>query len=251
MIGESSPVPMLDQQQWPSSMHSKIGSTAESSLDNFNPFLAKEEPLNLSFSTGYPSSEIHHFSKNQFFLDSYSLPLDKPQIENPKGFIDAWSNSVSAGNSSRCSVSSGENISLSSLTLSVGGNHSIEDEMGRAHLGFSLLDSDRNPSKNNSHATSWLGSTSWVSSTPGGPLAEVLGPGINATLSNPPSPGAGNEDPGSVLTTTVSSPSGVLHRKLASLSDSSGGSSPTPSSSMARSEITVKWFNPNKLASSN
>ncbi|KAI6697742.1 hypothetical protein NL676_017861 [Syzygium grande] len=223
MIGESSPVPMLDQQQWPSSMHSKIGSAAESSLDNFNPFLAKEEPLNLSFSTGYPSSEIHHFSKNQFFLDSYSLPLDKPQIENPKGFIDAWSNSVSAGNSSRCSVSS----------------------------GFSLLDSERNPSKNNSHATSWLGSTSWVSSTPGGPLAEVLGPGINATLSNPPSPGAGNEDPGSVLTTTVSSPSGVLHRTLASLSDSSGGSSPTLSSSMARSEITVKWFNPNKLASAN
>ncbi|XP_030460261.1 growth-regulating factor 7 [Syzygium oleosum] len=251
MIGESSPVPMLDQQQWPSSMHSKIGSTAESSLDNFNPFLAKEEPLNLSFSTGYPSGEIHHFSKNQFFLDSYSLPLDKPQIENPKGFIDAWSNSVSAGNSSRCSVSSDEKISLSSLTLSVGGNHSIEDEMGRAHLGFSLLDSDRNRSKNNSHATSWLGSTSWVSSTPGGPLAEVLGPGINATLSNPPSPGAGNKDPGSVLTTTVSSPSGVLHRTLASLSDSSGGSSPTPSSSMARSEITVKWFNPNKLASSN
>ncbi|KAF8042809.1 hypothetical protein BT93_A1210 [Corymbia citriodora subsp. variegata] len=211
MIGESSPVPMLDQQQWPSSMHSKIGSTAESSLDNFNPFLVKEEPLNPSFSTGYPSGEIHHYSKNQYFLNSYSLPLDKPQIENPKGFIDAWSSSVSAGNNSRCSVSSDENISLSSLTLSVGGNNSIEDEMGRAQLGFSVLDSDRNLSKNHSNATSWLGSNSWISSTPGGPLAEVLGPG-------------------------------VLHRTLASLSDSSGGSSPTPSSSMARSEFTVKWF---------
>ncbi|XP_030532362.1 growth-regulating factor 7 isoform X2 [Rhodamnia argentea] len=219
MIGESSPVPMPDQQQWPSLMHSKIGSAAESSLDNFNPFLVKEEPLNLSFSTGFPSGEIHHLSKNQFFLNSYSLPLDKTQIENPKGFIDAWSNSVSAGNNSRCSVSSDENISLSSLTLSVGGNNSFEEQMGRAHLGVSRLDSDQNPSRNHSHATSWLGSTSWVSSTPGGPLAEVLG-------------------------------AGVLHRTLASLSDSSGGSSPTPSSSMARSEITVKWFNPNKLASS-
>ncbi|KAL3754244.1 hypothetical protein ACJRO7_001477 [Eucalyptus globulus] len=249
MIGESSPVPMLDQQQWPSTMHGKIGSTAESSLDNFNPFLVKEEPLNLGFSTGYPSGEIHHFGKNQYFLNSNSLPLDKPKIENPKGFIDAWSSSVSAGNNSRCSVSSDENISLSPLTLSVGGNNSIQDEMGRAHLGFSVLDSYRNPSKNHSHAT-WLGSNSWISSTPGGPLAEVLGPGINATLSSPPSPGVGNEDPGSVLTTTVSSPSGVLHRTLASLSDSSGGSSPTPSSSMVRSEITLKWFNPNKLASS-
>ncbi|KAK3445697.1 hypothetical protein EUGRSUZ_A01418 [Eucalyptus grandis] len=184
MIGESSPVPMLDQQQWPS----------------------------------YPSGEIHHFGKNQYFLNSNSLPLDKPKIENPKGFIDAWSSSVSAGNNSRCSVSSDENISLSSLTLSVGGNNSIQDEMGRAHLGFSVLDSYRNPSKSHSHAT-WLGSNSWISSTPGGPLAEVLGPG-------------------------------VLHRTLASLSDSSGGSSPTPSSSMVRSEITLKWFNPNKLASS-
>uniref|UniRef100_A0A803L2C9 Growth-regulating factor n=1 Tax=Chenopodium quinoa TaxID=63459 RepID=A0A803L2C9_CHEQI len=136
-------------------------------------------------------------------------------LERP--LFDAWSIGMAGNNKNNGS-------SKLSLSSSNGGNSNvIDDEMCQIHMGLGLIDS-------------------WVSSstTPGGPLAEVLRPG-NMALSDvsevefvtPPA-------------TAVSSPSGVLQKTLATFSDSSESNSPTTTTchnSKANSDMPFHWLN--------
>ncbi|PKI53902.1 growth-regulating factor 1 [Punica granatum] len=170
-----------------------------------------EETLNLN--SNYTSTKSNQFNEYLFPLgNSDVISVAEPQSSTPRGFIDAWSDTNSKKS---CSVSPhDEKLSLS-------------EEMGHIHMGLGV-----------SH---WVQagdvkSSSWISSAPGGPLGEVFRPTINS-VSSPSSLNSGSP--------LISSPSAVLQRKMTSISDSSGGSSPTPGSSMGRSEINVNWFNPN------
>lgn len=196
-----------------------------------------EQPLNLnSFATFSPG-------ENQFIN------------REPRGFIDAWSNGLSSdepnvNSGAKSSVASSGNLTLSPLSLSMGGNNAIE-EMGQVQMGLGLAESCQDRECGTKPpSTSWLNTVSWAGSAPGGPLAEVLGPNP-VTTSGPPSPADGNGDSGSPPTTAVSSPSGVLQKTLASWSDSSGSSSPTLVSSRTnKPEIPLVWLNHGKLESS-
>ncbi|KAL5738724.1 hypothetical protein ACOSP7_031485 [Xanthoceras sorbifolium] len=181
-----------------------------------------------------------------------------------RGFIDAWSNGVSEPHHHHhnSNNSSNGNLPLSPLSLSMGGtatttNTTIDDEMGRVQMGLGVIQTSQDHERcTKLPFSSWLPPVSWASSTPGGPLAEVLRPST-VIPSNPTSPSpyttAVNGNSSSPPATTLSSPSGVLQKTLASWSDSSGSSSPTLASSNADNkpvELALLWLNQAKLASS-
>ncbi|GMQ03265.1 hypothetical protein CsSME_00049139 [Camellia sinensis var. sinensis] len=112
------------------------------------------------------------------YADECNLFLN-PDLETPRGFIDAWSNedpNSTNNNNNESSVSSRENLSPSSLTLSMataaaGGSDALTGEMGgQIQMGLGIRDSDHHEAQ----VSSWLSSVSWEGSTPGGPVAEVL-----------------------------------------------------------------------------
>lgn len=203
-----------------------------------------QNKLGLSSSITTPN-----YHQETMYLNSYAsrLPLflnplvEDTKSEKPRGFIDAWSNNTAENNNANANkaqiVPSNGKLSLSSLDLSMGGNNGgcVDEEMGSStiQMGLSLMEPDDGNTENCtkiSNIANWLSPASWVSSTtPGGPLAEVLRPSkmgaANKNASNPPSP------------------SGVLQKTLASLSDSSSNSSPTVASSRANSEAALLWFN--------
>ncbi|CAB4271658.1 unnamed protein product [Prunus armeniaca] len=185
--------------------------------------------LNLNSYTNFNAGgEDQPDNECNMFLNPDVVSLGNPLLEEtPRCFIDAWSKTMidedtmanSISNKDNSSAPSSGQLSPSSLTLSMGG------------------------------LSTWLSPASWVASAPGGPLAEVLKPTTSAA-SNPSSPitaATANGELGSPLATTVSSPSGVLQKTFASLSDSSGNSSPTLASSRAKQpEIVSLWLNQNK-----
>lgn len=122
------------------------------------------------------------------YADECNLFLN-PDLETPRGFIDAWSNedpNSTNNNNNESSVSSRGNLSPSSLTLSMataaaGGSDALTGEMGgQIQMGLGIRDSDHHEAQ----VSSWLSSVSWEGSTPGGPLAEVLRPS-SAAVSTP------------------------------------------------------------------
>ncbi|KAJ6760405.1 GROWTH-REGULATING FACTOR 7 [Salix purpurea] len=120
---EGGTVPIVtNDQQWPQLVRTKIG-------------IAIEEKINTA-------------TINSLFLD-----------ESPRGFIDAWSTDANSGNTS--SVSSDGKLPLSHLSLSMGGNRSIDDEMGQIQMNLGLIGQYQNQECGGD-----------TSSTPGGPLAE-------------------------------------------------------------------------------
>lgn len=196
--------------------------TSNSSIFNQHsevvPFLNLNSYAN--FNTGQDHQENDQCS---LFLNPDVVSLQNPPAAHavpmpPRSFIDAWSNSTVANKS--CVSSSGK-LSPSSLTLSMGGCNSINEGMSQTQIGSGF-----NENHSKAHVASWLTPASWVAqqAQPGGPLAEVLR-SSSLTVSNPSSPVHGKGDSGSPVATTVSSPSGVLQKTLASLSDSSGSSS--------------------------
>ncbi|XP_057951318.1 growth-regulating factor 7 [Malania oleifera] len=214
-----------DQQYWQRLMQTKIGLTTET-----------------SFSSASTSVFHQHYEPEEppKYLNAYrQFATCEDKQQSPRAFIDAWSNAVTdtpaAANNNDSSISSNAKLCLSNLNLSMAmaGGELIEEEMG---LEADATDhSDRN--NRNCHV-------SWAASAPGGPLAEVLRrSGVAASTSTSPHPGHG--DSGSPPATGMSSPSGVLHKTLVSLSDSSGSSSPTIGTSTARSEIAFWLMNHN------
>ncbi|XP_021805463.1 growth-regulating factor 7 isoform X1 [Prunus avium] len=210
--------------------------------------------LNLNSYTNFNAGgEDQPDNECNMFLNPDVVSLDNPLLEEtPRCFIDAWSKTVidedtmanSVNNKDNSSAPSSGQLSPSSLTLSMGGYNSINEEMGQTQMSLGNNGNDMKPG-----LSTWLSPASWVASAPGGPLAEVLKPTTSAA-SNPSSPitaVTANGELGSPLATTVSSPSGVLQKTFASLSDSSGNSSPTLASSRAKQpEIVSLWLNQNK-----
>ncbi|KAL3838027.1 hypothetical protein ACJIZ3_022618 [Penstemon smallii] len=149
-------------------------------------------------------------------LFSYS-PFSAQEYEPPNGFIDAWSienlkyNTTNSnnGNSDSC-------ISLN-LSMAMGAENELE--------------SDVKGCNNNDKTKDLRCPVSWEPFAGGGPLAEALHPG-----SVPASP---YDSISSNQATTVSSPSGVLHRTLFSHSDNSVCNSPTA----LASEVAFHWLN--------
>ena len=205
--------------------------------------------LNLNSYTNFNAGDGHHQQDNNdcnLFLNPDVVSLENPLLdETPRSFIDAWSKNDNGDNNS--SLPSSGQLSPASLTLSMGGYNSISDEMCQTQMSLRCNDGGGNGIK--PQISTWLTPSSWVSSSPGGPLAEVLKPTTSAA-SNPSSPITTNGNHGefsSPLGTTVSSsPSGVLQKTLASFSDSSGNSSPNLTSSKAKTEIVSLWLNQSK-----
>ncbi|KAM7499823.1 hypothetical protein LguiA_024237 [Lonicera macranthoides] len=220
---------LTNEQQWQHFMPSSrtLGSIYNTSSSVFQPSF-EEEPLQnlLSYTDfGGTSSDVQRNGECNFFMNQ-----DLVSLVTPRGFIDAWSNDKPyADNES--SVTSHGNLSPSSLNLSMAmavGN-ALDEEMG-------LGDGDTGH-PNPTQASRWSSPVSWVGSTAGGPLGEVLRPSTVAVGSNPASPYGGSPP-----TTAVSSPSGVLHRNVLSLSDSSVCNSPTFAASTATPEtVFFQW----------
>ncbi|KAJ6294774.1 hypothetical protein OIU76_022786 [Salix suchowensis] len=194
---EGGTVPIVtNDQQWPQLVRTKIGIAIEGPLNDASVLKQhyREESLNLNSFGNFNARENQHSNQNSLFLD-----------ESPRGFIDAWSTDANSGNTS--SVSSDGKLPLSHLSLSMGGNRSIDDEMGQIQMGLGLIGQYQNQECGGD-----------TSSTPGGPLAEVLQlrtVNIN-TGTNHQSPSIiKNGDSICPPATTVSSPSGVLQKTLA------------------------------------
>lgn len=203
----------------------------------FNQHAEQEPYLNLNSYANFGTGEDQQERECALFLNPEVVSLDNhTDSETPRSFIDAWSKTAMeetmarSHNVNQSSVTSQRKLSPSSLTLSMGGSGSINDEMGQTQIGSGFNGSDAK-----SHVTSWLTPTSWAASSPGGPLAEVLRPSsVTATAS-----AASDPNSGSPPATAVSSPSGVLQKTPATLSDSSGCSSPAIGSSKVKAEIAL------------
>ncbi|GKV25515.1 hypothetical protein SLEP1_g34946 [Rubroshorea leprosula] len=215
-----------------------------------------QEPLSLNSYVDFGKDQ--EINNCHLILNPAMVPMGGKPHGNPgRSFIDAWS---SDGHNANPGTKTDEKLSLSPLSLSMGGSTIIDDEMVHIHMGLGVTDSDQNQESGaKPHLSNWLAPASWTAPTPGGPLAEVLRPSKVAhattktteTSSKPLSPTAKNDDPCSPSVNAMSSPSGVLHRTLASMSDSSGSTSPTLTSSRAKPEISFLWLSQGKSASSN
>lgn len=226
--------------QWHHLMQTKMELSSKTFCDAnssiFSQHSEAEPFLNLNSYANFNTGEDQQESECNLFLNPEVVSLENHPTHAvaPRSFIDAWSNSTITNKS--CVSSSGK-LSPSSLTLSMGGYNSINDEISRTHMASGYNESNSKP-----HVTSWLTPASWVAPQPGGPLAEVLRPSSvtgTASTSAASSPINGKGDSCSPVATTVSSPSGVLQKTLASLSDSSGSSSPTVRSSKGKAEIVL------------
>uniref|UniRef100_A0A151UIM6 Growth-regulating factor n=1 Tax=Cajanus cajan TaxID=3821 RepID=A0A151UIM6_CAJCA len=222
--------------EWQSLIHNKVGMTSESSCNT-------TEPQYLNSFALYSSGMDQHNRRHPLFLNPLVVPMENLQQEKPRGFIDAWSNSETGegnANINKNSAASIGKLSLSSLDLSMGGG-AVHEDIGTIEMGLGNKHTDTKSSLSN-----WLNPAPWVASTPGGPLAEVLRSSTvtatNEAASTTSSQATTHVESNSPLGTMVSSPSGVLQKTLASLSDSSSNSSPRVASSRANSEMALLRF---------
>ncbi|KAL2339560.1 hypothetical protein Fmac_007500 [Flemingia macrophylla] len=227
--------------EWQSLMHDKVGMSSESSCNT-------TEPQYLNSYALYSSGMDQHNRRHPFLLNPLLVP-ENLQQEKPRGFIDAWSNSVTdednpnTNTTNKNSAASIGKLSLSSLDLSMGGG-AVHEDIGTTEMGLGNKHTDTKKTSQN-----WLNPAPWVASTPGGPLAEVLRSSTltatNEAASNSSSPATTHVESNSPLGTMVSSPSGVLPKTLGSLSDCSSNSSPRVASSRASSEMAFLRFQSN------
>ncbi|PIN22923.1 hypothetical protein CDL12_04360 [Handroanthus impetiginosus] len=192
---------------------------AKSDLSISTPPSYKESHRDLSLmidghlaNMGFSNEGSSIYAYNALFHQDYmeQPPLNLLNYASTTGFIDAWSidnlNSTNNnGDNSESSLSMNHgNLSPSlNLSIAMAAGDIIDEEMRKIQMG-----------SGEEQITENLSPISWEPFARGGPLAEVLQP------TNPASPI-------STPATTVSSPSGVLHRTLFSHSDSSVCNSPT------------------------
>ncbi|CAK9141592.1 unnamed protein product [Ilex paraguariensis] len=238
-------------QQWQDFMQTNLElTTGGSVVYNTNASAFQQyygvEPKNLICYTYFSGDQ--QSEECNFFINPHLVSIDKqPHIEAPRGFIDAWSNDNpnTQGNSSNInesSVSLHGNLSPSSLTLSMAmaAGNALDEEMGLIKMGLDVENSD----KHKTQVSSWQSLGSWKVSTAGGPLAEALRPSALSAGSNPASPQVGNVDLISPPATAVSSPSGLLHRTVLSVSDNSGSNSPNLAATTATPDfVAFRWLN--------
>ncbi|XP_077247505.1 growth-regulating factor 7-like [Tasmannia lanceolata] len=249
---------MGSSQQW-QLMNSKLGLKTNVGAPVLQHY---EEHLNLNFSDfGSGGSNTQQNNQSCLFLNTDLSSLEDPgsnHREQPRRFIDAWSND----NNNKSSNSSGGELPVSSLTLSMPSG----EDMNQIQMGLGITDSEHYNVGLKPQPLSWMNPVPWLT---GGPLGEVLqsstGAGSNSASphggcsSNKSSCGGLNlmsdgwvegPSPRESPPRPVSSPTGVLQKTLASFSDSSSGNSPTFAA--AKSEIALQWLNnQSKLPSEN
>ncbi|KAF8412065.1 hypothetical protein HHK36_000018 [Tetracentron sinense] len=205
-----------------------------------------EEPLNLNlygdFGGGQVSDAQQQNDQSNLFLNSELASLEELHRQTPRRFIDAWSTAgrdetADTSNKSMSSVSSNGKLKLpsSSLTLSMSGGNGTSEDTNQIQMGLGNTDSD-NGDGVKSQPLNWMTTpVPWIASPPGGPLAEVLRSSTATTTTTPGSNEASPHGHGctSPRAHTESSPSGVLLKTIASLSDSSGCSETRGCSPMA------------------
>lgn len=152
--------------------------------------------------------------------------LNQGETQRARDFIDAWStaergggdsdlNEVCKSNSnsnSECLVSSRGKLPLSSLTLSMCGGNGRNEDSSNLHLHGELspggvMESERENGGGcfKSQPLNWMNPVPWMTSPPGGPLAEALCLGMTSTVKPPPN--VASIHGGSSSTTTTSSSS--------------------------------------------
>ncbi|CAI9762515.1 unnamed protein product [Fraxinus pennsylvanica] len=214
------------------------GSVYNTNASVFHQDYVENQLLNVFSYTDYPAPDhvVHQSSSDQSYMGSFLNPglvsLEKhSHIEAPRGFIDAWS--YNNGNTVSSVSSDQGNFPPSSLTLTMAmaAGNILDEQMEKIETG-SVGDYDDHKCED----SSWLGPVSSMPFSQGGPLAEALRP-KSTTLkgSNSASPYCSISSPA----TTVSSPSGVLHRSLFSHSDGSGCKSPTLAAPTGLSEAVA------------
>ncbi|XP_058104974.1 growth-regulating factor 3-like [Magnolia sinica] len=259
-------------QQW---MHTKVGMKTDCNVSTNSAVLQPfDDHLNLNF-TDFSSggSEVQHNDQRCLYLNTDLSSLDDTgpdRKQPPRRFIDAWSVSegadLSNNDNEKSPVSSGGKLSISSLTLSMsGGNGTAAEDMDQIQMGLSISESERDHGCVKSQPLSWMNSVPWLSPPSlGGPLGEVLQSSTAAASSphgccsssksscgglNLMNDGWGEAaSPHERPLRPDSSPTGVLQKTLASLSDSSSSSSPTFAAT--KSEIALQWLSQSKMASS-
>ncbi|XP_062030727.1 growth-regulating factor 8-like isoform X1 [Rosa rugosa] len=171
--GESASV-AVSNQEWEQLMPFKLGlksHTSKRDTDVDFPKQQNESSLNLcrGGSQGLQSQRSH---------DYLGGALNSNQAQQTRHFIDAWSterdgNGIDElGQRKRGSVALNQKLPLSSLTLSMSGENSeANEENGNREMGVGVFGSER-------QNVTWMSPLSWMSSTPGGPLAEALCLGI-------------------------------------------------------------------------
>ncbi|OVA04724.1 WRC [Macleaya cordata] len=261
-------IPMAaSNQQWEQLMNSKTGlrTNSNNSYPSTPVFQQQQyqETLNLNSYTDFGGSESSETQQqsDQFclFLNPELTSLDEnlssDQRQTPRRFIDAWSTATDSKpteTNNKSSVFASNKFSPSNLSLSMSGCNSTEEEIDQIEMGLGVK----------SQTLSWMTPVSWMASQPGGPLAEVLQSSTSTSKSSINGGGlnlmtdgwvGSNAETSSPRVTTISSPSGVLQKTLASLSDSSGSSSPnslTAAAAAVKSEIALQLLNQSKFQSS-
>ncbi|XP_050228743.1 growth-regulating factor 8 [Mercurialis annua] len=189
--GETVPVPSNSNQEWLylKQDRTKDGGGDEKLYDYRQGQLDSNSYLNLR--ENIHSLQAHRLNDNcSLLLSPKSTTLShssQTQAQETRHFLDAWSSALreSTGSSGigddRCSVSSSEKVApVSTLTLSMsGGSETVEEnENAQTSCGFGIMSSDKEdvgvlrPQWMMNHG-------SWMSSPPGGPLAEALCLGIS------------------------------------------------------------------------
>lgn len=228
-------------------MESKM-MTMETSEQQWNQVMSEGSVYNTS------PADQGMFQQNNYGVEDQQLSLlSLPQIGNsntddynlfmnaynpPRDFIDAWSNdnNPSSENIKNDSCSGVNNGNLSPCSLNLSMAMGVNDsELGQMQILEEGSDSSRR-----CQGLSWLSPVSWMVSGPGGPLAEVLRPSNVTVNSNPGSPCAGKNC--DAISPQATSPSGVLHRTMLSLSDNSVCNSPTVAAA-APEIVGFQWLN--------
>lgn len=202
-------------QRWQHSMEANVGSSVYGSSSLFLQDYVEQQPMNVLSYSNFPA----------------------PEIDAPTGFIDAWSihnlDSSNSGNAESSIRRNHGNLSPSlNLSIAMAAGNIADQEMGSIECCDEQSAKDAKDSR-------WISPVFWEPFARGGPLAEAL------QLGSFPISGYKNlaspRDSISAPATTVSSPTGVLHRTLFSHSDGSVCNSPTPAA--PTSEIAFQQLN--------
>lgn len=172
MNGESASVAGSNQ-EWEHLMPFKLGLNSHTNKRDTNVDLSTQQndsslKLYRGDSQGLHSQRSH---------DHLGVALNSNQAQQTRHFIDAWSTERDGiddlGKRKRYSASLNQKLPFSSLSLSMSGeNDEANEESGYTQMGVGVLGSERQ------NVTQWMSPLSWMSSPPGGPLAEALCLGI-------------------------------------------------------------------------
>ncbi|XP_056858671.1 growth-regulating factor 7 isoform X2 [Raphanus sativus] len=154
-------------------------------------------------------------------IEIFPVPASNEQENKYLNFIDVWSDGVTSSEKQRTPAAASSpsgNPCLYSLDLSMGGNNLMgQDEMGLRVIGSGRDDPHGYGPYGGGVVSSSLDEmSSWLATTPGGPLAEILRP-------NPSSAFSGEMEANSLTATPTpsSSPSRVVKKVTGSVSDES------------------------------